>query len=113
MPGASDSEISDVFSHINSTYTSTHNATNEHYTVEEILTKYLPFQYNILETKQIDFYCRCNKESFKTKLISFGADELNNMKTLGQNELTCQFCNSTFFMNDADFDEIIALSKKI
>lgn len=76
-------------------------------TPDKIVNEVLPFEFEILKSKQLDFFCRCSKESYLKKLITFGAKELKSMKQQGHNELVCQYCNSKYHIEEEDFDELL------
>ena len=83
------------------------------YYLEDILKIILPFNYDVIATAPIDFFCRCSKDSFKSKLLTLHLKELTDMKKQGHNELVCQYCSKKYYLDDNDFDEIIhnALAK--
>lgn len=74
---------------------------------EEILSEILPFEFDIISTKQTDFFCRCTKDHFKSRLMTLGLDNLKDMREKGQNELVCRFCNEHYIIEDLDFEELI------
>lgn len=74
---------------------------------EEILSEILPIEFDILSNKQTDFFCRCSKDHFKSKLMTLGLDNLKDMREKGQNELVCRFCNEHYIIEDIDFEELI------
>lgn len=75
--------------------------------IEDILMEILPFSFDIIKNRQIDFYCRCNKENFKNKLITLGIEEIKDMEAKGQSELICQFCSKKHYLTAEDFNDII------
>lgn len=79
--------------------------------VEEVLRKYLPFDFDVVKKTQVDFFCRCTKEKFLEKLLLLSREEIEDMQKKGQNELTCQFCNSQYILDDKDFDNLIGQIK--
>ncbi len=74
---------------------------------DDILAKVIPIEYEIVSTKQTDFFCRCNKDLFKNRLLTLGVEELKDMREKGQNELICRFCNEHYIIEDLDFEELI------
>jgi redox-regulated HSP33 family molecular chaperone len=74
---------------------------------KDVLKEVLPFDFTLLGSTAVDFFCRCNKESFKDKLVTLGPDELKAMQKDGHNELVCQYCNTRYTLDDEDFEAII------
>ncbi len=74
---------------------------------EEVLSKYLPFEFDIIKKTQVDFFCRCSKESFMAKLLMLEQKEIENMKNSGHNELVCQFCNKHYYLEGDDFKKML------
>lgn len=106
LPGATESDIariSDSLSAINDLS----DALIEIDDLNDILKEYLPFNFTPLKSKQVDFYCRCNINNFKTKLKLLGRDEIVEMKQQGHRELVCQYCNKHYILTDDDFDEML------
>ena len=75
--------------------------------IEESLAEILPFSFDVIKNRQIDFYCRCSKENFKNKLITLGVSEIRDMKAKCHTELICQFCSKKHYLTDKDFEDII------
>lgn len=78
---------------------------------DDILAKVIPIEYEIVSTKQTDFFCRCTKDLFKQRLLTLGVDELKDMREKEQNELVCRFCNEQYIIEDIDFEELILTSQ--
>lgn len=74
---------------------------------DQLLKEILPFNFETVKSTRIDFFCRCNKDQFTSKLMTLGLDEIKAMKNDGHNELVCQFCNKHYILDDTDFDKII------
>ena len=77
----------------------------------EVLRQVLPFDFNLISSSQVDFFCRCSKDSFKSKLITLGTKELISMQKEGHDKLVCQYCNSEYKLDDEDFEQIIEESR--
>ena len=73
----------------------------------DILNEILPFEFNTISNKQVDFLCRCSLEHFKSKILTIGIDEIKDMHKQNQNELVCQYCNSKYYLQKEDFDGMI------
>ncbi|MBS1537108.1 MAG: Hsp33 family molecular chaperone HslO [Bacteroidetes bacterium] len=78
---------------------------------EEILQKAMPFEYDIVNTSPIDFFCRCSLQRFKDIILTLGIDEVRDMQQSGQNELVCQYCSTKYHLAHADFEEILTTLK--
>lgn len=75
--------------------------------LENMLHKILPYDFDLMKHYAIDFYCRCSKEAFIDKLVTFELDEIKQMQAEGQNEMVCRYCNAHYYLDDEDFDKII------
>jgi molecular chaperone Hsp33 len=78
---------------------------------DEILIDILPIEFDIISTSQTDFFCRCSKDHFKSKLLTLGVANLKDMREKNQNEIVCRFCNSHYIIDDIDFEELILTSQ--
>jgi len=110
MPGAVQEEINNVvyaLGKINSFCAEL----NTEKSLEDILSKILPFEFDIVKNKQVDFFCRCSIANFIARLMLIGIDEIEDMQKKGQNELVCQYCNKHYYLSDADFKNIIGQLK--
>jgi molecular chaperone Hsp33 len=74
---------------------------------DQVLKQILPFEFSVIKSSRVDFFCRCSKEQFTAKLLTLGADEIKAMKAEGHNELVCQYCNKHYTISDEDFDSMI------
>ncbi len=74
---------------------------------EELIRQAVDFDFEVIKNSPVDFFCRCTKESFITKLITLGAEEINDMRRTGQNEVVCQYCNGKHLLEDKDFDRMV------
>ncbi len=80
---------------------------NDEMMPDDILEKVIPIEYEIVSTKQTDFFCRCSKDLFKNRLLTLGVEELKDMREKEQNEIVCRFCNEHYIIEDIDFEELI------
>ena len=106
MPGAKKDDINEVENIINSM-----DPISSYFArglrPDQILKEILPFEFKIVKSTLIDFFCRCNKDTFLNKLITLGIDEIKSMKENNHNELVCQFCNNKYNIEDQDFENLI------
>ncbi|MCL5990683.1 MAG: Hsp33 family molecular chaperone HslO [Bacteroidetes bacterium] len=72
-----------------------------------ILKNLLPFDFDVTKTSRVDFFCRCSKENFISKLYTLPVGEIESMQSENHNELVCQFCNSHYYLDNNDFNKII------
>lgn len=106
MPGASDSDIEQLKNAVrNAKPISEYLDTKMR--PDQILKEVLPFNFEIVKSTRLDFFCRCSKDLFKSKLITLGEDEIKAMRSDKHNELVCQFCSKKYEIEDSDFDEIL------
>ncbi len=75
----------------------------------ENIKKVLPFDFSLLKSTPVDFYCRCSKDSFISKLITLGKKEISEMQQSGQNELVCRYCNERYYLDDNDYTNILTI----
>lgn len=106
MPGAPLSEFEAIREHLNNSERIA-DLLKQDLRPDEILKKILPFNFNIVKSSRVDFFCRCSKDSFTAKLMTLGIDEIKAMKAEKHNELVCQYCNKHYHIEDEDFDSII------
>lgn len=74
---------------------------------KQVMQEILPFDFKLLNSTQVDFFCRCSKDTFIDKLITLNSKEIEEMKGAGQNELVCRYCNEHYYLDDSDFDKIL------
>lgn len=74
---------------------------------KQIMKEVLPFEFDVINSTQVDFFCRCSKDLFLSKLLTLGAEEIKSMKQSGHNELVCKYCNKHYYIEDTDFDKLI------
>jgi molecular chaperone Hsp33 len=110
MPGALQEEIDEIVQAITN-INSISSELEENLSLEDILHEHLPFDFDVLKTKPIDFFCRCNIKAYKSQLFLLGIKEIEEMQKAGQNELVCQYCNKHYYLSDEDFNEIICQLK--
>jgi len=107
MPGATESEIKETVDSL-SKIKSLSSDISSGLSPEEILNKYLPFEFDVIKRTQVDFFCRCSKENFISKLSMLEQEEIEDMRNSGQKELVCQFCNKHYYLDDKDFSNMLA-----
>jgi len=73
----------------------------------EVMKTVLPFSFDLISSSQVDFFCRCSKESFMDKLTTLNLIDVEEMYENKENELVCQYCNSHYYLEDEDFIKII------
>lgn len=80
---------------------------------EEIISEILPFEYTVMDSTQVDFFCRCSKEKFINSLVTFPHTMIVEMEANNENELVCQYCNSKYILEKNDFTKLkeITLAK--
>lgn len=82
-------------------------------TPEEIIADVLPFEYTLLDSTQVDFFCRCSKDKFMNSLVTFPHKMIVEMEENNENELVCQYCNAHYNLEKEDFEKLkeITLAK--
>ena len=84
---------------------------NEGLTPDKAMKEILPFEFDVIGSTPVDFFCRCSKENFISKLLTLGHKEIQEMVDSGQNELVCQYCNSKYELNHLDFQRLLEETK--
>ena len=112
MPGFSEKKLEEVYYHLLKI-----NKLTEYFKYGEnplsVLKKVLPFEFDMLSSTQIDFFCRCSKDLFVQRLKTLDIKEIEEMKLHNENELTCQYCSSKYYLEMSDFDSIIEEMKAL
>lgn len=62
-------------------------------------------EYKILSEEEVSFYCNCNKEKFKSALMTIGHKEIEKiLEEDGKIETVCHFCNKNYIFKKDDFN---------
>lgn len=112
LPGAVDKDIINVYNRLNYSPKITELFNNE-MNIEDATRVLVPFDYDILKNYRVDFFCRCSKEKFISKLLTLGIEEIKSMKKNNHNELICIYCNKHYYLDDNDFERIIKELKAV
>lgn len=112
LPGASEEDLKMVVDNLENLKRLSE-LLKEDKTPEEIISDVLPFEYTVMDSTQVDFYCRCSKDKFINSLVTFPNKMIVEMEENNENELVCQYCNSKYFLEKEDFDKLkeITLAK--
>lgn len=79
--------------------------------LEEIIKEYFP-DADILEHRDISWYCDCSKEKFAYSLMTLADDDLNELIEEGKGaEVRCEYCNTFYNFSSEELEEIKALKK--
>lgn len=57
----------------------------------------------VFEAEHAEMGCRCSVEKIQSVIRSFSADDLEHMTVDGKITVTCEFCNTSFDFDPADF----------
>lgn len=108
LPGASDEEISRYEKRIQEMPSISSLLESENH-IESLLSAiYGEDDYKRLSEDSLAFYCDCSKERFEAALLTLGTKELQAMKDEDKGvEITCQFCNQTYYVTEEDLEKII------
>ena len=65
--------------------------------------------YEILEEREVSYYCNCNKEKYYKGLITLGKEEILNLleELNGTIETECHFCGKKYQFTKEDFKEFL------
>lgn len=106
MPGHTEEDLKEVYEKINQ-IKSFKEVFKQYKNPADVLSFILPIEFNIISSVAVDFFCRCNKEAFMTKLITLDVNEIKDMQKVGHNELVCHYCNAHYYLDDKDFNRVI------
>ena len=107
LPGASSEDLKKIYDQIVQLQPITRLYYDE-LLPEIVLKKILPFDYDVINSTKVDFFCRCSKERFMGKLKTIGYDEIEDMKRLNQKDLICQYCSAHYELEEDDFDKLLS-----
>ena len=80
----------------------------EGYSAEDMINEITDGDYQLLETKELTYECRCSKEKFARGLKSIGFDELKDILDVDKKaEITCNFCNTKYVFDENDLTNIL------
>lgn len=111
MPGASDEELEEMVNALSESNKVSELLINN-FLPNEIAKMVIPVGLKEVKSRQVDFFCRCSLDRFKSKLMTFDKKDIQDMQAQGQNELVCHYCNEVYTLSTADFDDVINKRKK-
>ncbi|HJV47555.1 MAG TPA: Hsp33 family molecular chaperone HslO [Bacillota bacterium] len=112
LPGIKDSDIDEIEKKL-SQIKPVSTMIDQGMTPEEILCDILGEEdIEFLGTLEVVFSCHCSEERVEKALITLGEDELKDMLTEGDTEITCHFCNEKYEVKKAQLEKLIQLVKK-
>ncbi len=80
----------------------------EGYSAEEMIHEITDGNYELLETKELSYFCPCSKERFRKGLLSLGKTELTSILTEDKKaSITCNFCGKQYEFNSNELEEMI------
>ncbi len=82
---------------------------NSQPSLEKAFELLVPFPVKKLKSMQVDFFCRCSKDKFISKLMTLKPEEIIDMKKNNNNELVCQYCNEHYYLEEEDFNKILSI----
>ena len=81
----------------------------EGYSAEEMIEEITEGDYELLETKELSYFCPCSKERFKKGLMSLGKLELEDiLATDHKASITCNFCGKSYEFDSKELEEMIS-----
>ncbi|MDE6240821.1 MAG: Hsp33 family molecular chaperone HslO [Anaeroplasmataceae bacterium] len=81
----------------------------EGYSAEEMIEEITEGDYELLETKELSYFCPCSKERFRKGLMSLGKIELEDiLNTDHKASITCNFCGKSYEFDSKDLEEMIS-----
>jgi molecular chaperone Hsp33 len=61
----------------------------------------------VYDTHRLEARCRCSRERIEGILRLFSIDELEDMRKERVTTVTCQFCNQSYFFDEADLERLL------
>lgn len=61
-----------------------------------------------LRINPVDFFCRCSKEAFVSKVRLLDRSELEELAATGSANLTCHNCNTAYSLSAEELRAIVA-----
>jgi molecular chaperone Hsp33 len=61
----------------------------------------------VYDTHPLEARCRCSRERIEGVLRLFSTDEIEDMRKEGVTTVTCQFCNQSYFFDEADLERLL------
>ncbi len=107
MPDATQSQIEDLFEKI-SKLKPVCDLFSQGISPVDCLQELIPFSFDIIASTPLDFFCRCSKDLFKSKILTLDKSEIESMQQDNHNELICQYCNKHYYLTNEDFAELLA-----
>lgn len=109
LPGATEEDLSAIVSNLQN-LSRLSEYLEQDKTPEEIIAEILPFDYELMDSTQVDFYCRCSKDKFINSLVTFPHKMIVEMESKGENELVCQYCNEHYHLDKQDFEKLKSIT---
>lgn len=82
---------------------------DEGYTAEDMIKEITGGDYELLETRALDYSCSCSRERFRRGLKSLGSIEIRDILEKDKKaEITCNFCNTKYLFTEKDLEEILS-----
>ena len=108
MPGCKDEYITKLENKL-STLKSCSQMIDEGYSATDIINEITDGDYQLLETRELDYRCNCSKERFEKGLKSLGkAELLDILNTDKKAKITCNFCNNKYEFDENNLKRIIS-----
>lgn len=112
MPGCKEESIAKLEEKLGS-LKSCSEMIDQGYSAEDIINEITDGDYQLLETRKLEYKCTCSKERFEKGLMSLGKAEL--MKILEEDhkcEINCNFCNKNYIFSENDLKMMIKNASK-
>lgn len=106
MPGTKKKDIENVYEHLKNIEPFV-GYLEDGLRPDEIIKQVIPFTIKVVSSTQVDFFCRCSKETFIEKLLTLNINDIKEMQSEGQNELVCRYCNEKYYLDEKDYEYII------
>ncbi len=80
---------------------------DEGYTPEDIIREITDGDYQLLETKELNYFCNCSHDRFRRGIKSLGSIEIKDILNTDKHaEITCNFCNTKYNFDESELTEI-------
>lgn len=106
LPGAKEDWLKKMEETVNNMPPLTELLEQQHTETEAAQMYFADFNLKEVSRKSLDFYCRCNKNSYAARLLTLGRDELSNLAIDGEQTIRCHYCNESYLFSREEINEL-------
>ncbi len=107
MPGCKEADIEKLEAKLKTIKSCTQMIENG-YSTSDIIREITDGDFEILETKELSYFCNCSKERFERGLRSLGSIEIKDiLEKEKKAEIICNFCNTKYLFTEEDLTNLL------